>query len=103
MIKITHKEIDELNSLQSHPGWKTFVLLIQEKINALSRDIDTLETKKKDLTYNNTEVHILRKSYLNEVANLPNEITEWFKVDSDIRKANKQVTDFLNELEDETK
>lgn len=101
MRKITHQEIDELSSLQSHPGWKTYVSLVKDKVEHLTKMIDTLETMKIEKTYNNTEATILRKAYLNEVVNLPVEITESYRIDQDIAKANKQAQDFIDHLDDE--
>jgi len=99
MMKITHQEIDDLNSLLSHPGRKTLVAIIQSKVDDLSKSIDSLQTKQKDNTYNNTEVTILRKLFLREVVGLPNEITEIFKWDQNIAHANKKLQEWFEQLE----
>lgn len=101
MMKITIQEIDDLNSLQDHPGRKTFVSILQSKIEDLSGQIDQVyETKtSNEKMFTETEVKILRKLFLKEAVKLPLEITEIYKWDQNIAKANKYVEDFIKELE----
>lgn len=97
MLKITHDEIDKLNSLLDHPGWKILVSIVKSKVDDLSIKIDTLAMKKKELTkprettYNITEVTILRKAFLNEVVGLPEEITNEYKWDQNVANANRKL------------
>lgn len=101
MMKITHREIDDLNSLQDHPGRKTFVSIIQSKIENISEQIDQIMlTKKSDeVTFTVTETKIIRKLFLKEVILLPLEITDKYKWDQNIANANKVLADRFKELE----
>jgi hypothetical protein len=74
------------------------VSIVKEKMDQLSKDIDSLKTKDKDVTYNNTEVFILRKSYLKEAIEFPDEITASFKADRDIQNANERLKKYVNDL-----
>ena len=78
-MKITHEQIDHLNSLKSHPGWIVLVSRIKEKIDEIQNEIDTFRLKKSTTTFNLTEITILRKSYLKEIIGFPEEMTESFK------------------------
>ena len=98
-MKITHEEIDLLSSLQQHPGWKVYESIVFAKIEQLSEMIDSLSTKSKDVTYNNTEVTILTKSFLREVLELPAVVTEWFRLDQNIIKVNAEIQKYIEDLD----
>lgn len=81
MMKITHREIDDLNSLQDHPGRKTLISIVQSKVEDLSEQIDNiLKTKiSNEVTFTVTETKVIRRLFLREVIGLPSEITEKYK------------------------
>lgn len=97
-MQIAHEEIDQLASMMEHPWRRVFTTIVKEKIDQLAVTIDNLETKKKESSFNNTEVTILRKSFLRELIELPNAVTASFIADKNIEQANLRLKQYVDDL-----